>query len=56
MKRLRDEEIESDCDHIEGQYEASQLELKRKHKRIIRPRTHIFVPRDILYDQDLQQH
>ena len=51
-----DEEIENDCHQIDGQYEASQPELKRKLKRIIRPGTHIFVPHDILYDQNLQQH
>ena len=50
-----DEEIENDCHQTDGQYEASQPELERKLKRIIRPGTHISVPHDILYDQDLQQ-
>ena len=35
-----DEEIENDYNQTDGQYEASQPELKRKLKRIITTGTH----------------
>ena len=51
-----DQEIENISHETDNERETPELEIKRKHKRIVRPGTHIFVPHDILYDQDLQQH